>query len=113
MLAKMSPLRAAVLFHRIGPYHFARLRAASSVFHLAAIEYSKEDSTYAWDEVSGSNGFTRVTLDCGCSGTVTVRIPLVFLYRVHIGQPARVCTRSHRLGSHDIIRLERLRAAHG
>jgi 1,2-diacylglycerol 3-alpha-glucosyltransferase len=61
----MSPLRAAVLFHRIGPYHFARLRAASSVFHLAAIEYLKEDSTYAWDEVSGSNGFTRVTLDCG------------------------------------------------
>ena len=61
----MSPLRAAVLFHRIGPYHFARLRAASSVFHLAAIEYSKEDSTYAWDQVSGSDGFTRITLDSG------------------------------------------------
>ena len=54
----------------------------------------------------------RVKLDCGCAGTVTVRIPFVFLYRIHIGQPAQVCTRAHRIGSRDIIRLERLRAAH-
>jgi len=54
--------RMAVLFHRIGPYHFARLRASGKVAEVTAIEFSNRDSTYAWDPVPGQAGFERVTL---------------------------------------------------
>lgn len=52
----------AVLFHRLGPYHMARMRAAARRFPLAVIESSGLDETYAWDAVTGSEGFERVTL---------------------------------------------------
>ena len=58
----MSQTRLAVLFNRIGPYHYARIRAASSSFRLTAVEYSNRDSIYAWDETQGADGFDRVTL---------------------------------------------------
>ncbi|PWU09036.1 MAG: hypothetical protein C5B50_28215 [Verrucomicrobia bacterium] len=54
--------RVAVLFYRIGPYHYARLRAAGTVADVTAIEFSNVDPTYAWDEVKGEEGFQRVTL---------------------------------------------------
>ena len=54
--------RAAVLFHRLGPYHFARLRAAGRLLPIVAIESSGVDETYAWDLVSGADQFERVTL---------------------------------------------------
>jgi glycosyltransferase involved in cell wall biosynthesis len=54
--------RVAVLFYRIGPYHYARLRAAGAVADVTAIEFSNVDPTYAWDEVKGEQGFRRVTL---------------------------------------------------
>jgi glycosyltransferase involved in cell wall biosynthesis len=52
----------AVLFHRLGPYHFARLRAAGRLFPIVAIESSGVDQTYAWDLVAGADQFERVTL---------------------------------------------------
>jgi 1,2-diacylglycerol 3-alpha-glucosyltransferase len=55
-------LNLVVLFHRIGPYHFARLRALGRRMPTVAIEFSREDSTYAWSEVKGEDGFQRITL---------------------------------------------------
>lgn len=54
--------RIAVVFHRIGPYHFARLRAAGKLLQTTAIELSNQDITYAWDKVEGAESFKRVTL---------------------------------------------------
>jgi glycosyltransferase involved in cell wall biosynthesis len=51
-----------VLFHRLGPYHFARLRAAGRLLPIVAIESSGVDKTYAWDKVVGADHFERVTL---------------------------------------------------
>src|ERR1039458_3161561 len=52
----------AVLFYRVGPYHFARLRAAGQQMHVTALECSNVDPFYMWDEVAGQEGFERVTL---------------------------------------------------
>jgi hypothetical protein len=52
----------AVLFHRIGPYHFARLAAAGARCELTAVELSAVDDTYAWSPVNGAPNFKRVTL---------------------------------------------------
>jgi glycosyltransferase involved in cell wall biosynthesis len=54
--------KVAVLFHRLGPYHFARLRAAGRLLPIVAIESSGVDETYAWDVVTGADHFERVTL---------------------------------------------------
>ena len=55
-------LKVVVLFHRLGPYHFARLRAAGQRLSIVAVESSGADKTYAWDMVIGTDGFERVTL---------------------------------------------------
>jgi glycosyltransferase involved in cell wall biosynthesis len=55
-------MRTAVIFHRLGPYHFARLRAAGRLLPVTAIETSGADETYAWDLIAGADGFERVTL---------------------------------------------------
>jgi 1,2-diacylglycerol 3-alpha-glucosyltransferase len=52
----------AVLFHRIGPYHLARLEAAGARCGLTAVELSAVDDTYAWSQVDGAPNFTRLTL---------------------------------------------------
>lgn len=57
-----SSLHAAVLFHRVGPYHFARLRQAGRAMRITAVEFSGKDETYAWDQVTGADSFQRVTL---------------------------------------------------
>lgn len=56
------PTRLVILFHRLGPYHWARLKAAARVFELTAIEQAAETAEYAWNKVSGDDGFERVTL---------------------------------------------------
>ena len=58
----MQPTRLAVLFHRFGPYHHARLRAAARAGDTVGIELSRVDATYQWDTVEGSDGFAKVTL---------------------------------------------------
>ncbi len=52
----------AVIFHRLGPYHHARLKAAGMLGRVTAIELSEQDDTYAWDRVAGAECFRRVTL---------------------------------------------------
>jgi 1,2-diacylglycerol 3-alpha-glucosyltransferase len=52
----------AVLFHRIGPYHLARLEAAGARCGLTAVELSAVDDTYAWSQVDGAPNFARLTL---------------------------------------------------
>lgn len=54
--------RLAILFHRIGPYHFARARAAGKVLKTTLIEVFKSDDVYGWSLVPGADGFDRVTL---------------------------------------------------
>ena len=55
-------MKAAVIFHRLGPYHFARLRAVGRLLPLTVIETSGVDETYAWDSIGEVDGFERVTL---------------------------------------------------
>ena len=55
-------MKIAVIFHRLGPYHFARLRAAGKLLSVTAIETSGTDETYQWDKITGADGFERVTL---------------------------------------------------
>lgn len=54
--------RVAVIFHRIGPYHFARLKAAGCRLDVTAIELGGGDRTYAWSRLDGADRFERVTL---------------------------------------------------
>ena len=61
-MAGAKHLKVAVIFHRLGPYHFARLRAAGELLDVVAIESSGADETYAWNVVAGADGFERVTL---------------------------------------------------
>lgn len=58
----MNNTTLAVLFHRFGPYHHARLHAVSKMGHLVAIEFSGADQVYAWDRVNQSQLFQHVTL---------------------------------------------------
>ena len=55
-------MKIAVLFHRLGPYHHARLAAAAGVAEITAVEASARDRVYAWDTVSASSAFRHVTL---------------------------------------------------
>jgi 1,2-diacylglycerol 3-alpha-glucosyltransferase len=54
--------KVAIIFHRIGPYHFARARATAQVMNTTLIEAFKSDDTYQWDLVTGADGFARITL---------------------------------------------------
>jgi glycosyltransferase involved in cell wall biosynthesis len=55
-------LALAILFHRLGPYHHARCRAAAACCSLTAIELSAVDDTYAWSPVDSAPDFARLTL---------------------------------------------------
>ena len=52
----------AVIFHRYGPYHCARMRAFAARGPAVAIEVVRKDTTYQWDLVDYSQDFRRVTL---------------------------------------------------
>jgi 1,2-diacylglycerol 3-alpha-glucosyltransferase len=54
--------RVAVIFHRLGPYHVARLRAAARLFEVMAIEQSAETAEYGWQKVATPESVTRITL---------------------------------------------------
>lgn len=60
--AASAKKRAAVIFHRVGPYHFARARAAGRLINTTLIEVFKSDDVYGWDPITGADGFDRVTL---------------------------------------------------
>ncbi len=58
----LPKIRLAVVFHRLGPYHIARLLALAETYEVVAIELSKTTSEYLWDEVATPEAITRVTL---------------------------------------------------
>lgn len=54
----------AILFHRLGPYHHARIAAAAALASLdvAVIEFSRFDRTYAWNTESSDRSYPITTL---------------------------------------------------
>ena len=58
----MHQPQVAVIFHRLGPYHWARLDAAGRKLDLLVIEEATDSAEYAWDKVEGESSFRRVTL---------------------------------------------------
>jgi len=57
--------RLAILFHRLGPYHHARLEAVARSRPLTAVEYSSVDHTYLWEPVTPSGAFRVATVFSG------------------------------------------------
>lgn len=55
-------MHVTVLFHRLGPYHRARLGALADRCTLTAIEFSTVDNTYAWDTVCAEEDYPVVSL---------------------------------------------------
>jgi 1,2-diacylglycerol 3-alpha-glucosyltransferase len=56
-------MKVAVLFDNFGPYHIARLRAASQRMELLAVEFVKRSHVYAWRALSTrGEPFQHVTL---------------------------------------------------
>jgi 1,2-diacylglycerol 3-alpha-glucosyltransferase len=56
-------VRIAVIFHRFGPYHCARLKtAAAGHCDITGIEVAAETQEYAWSATRGAEGYSRLTL---------------------------------------------------
>ena len=55
-------MKTVIIFHRLGPYHRARVFAAGQNMSLVVIETSGADATYDWDFISEADGIERVTL---------------------------------------------------
>lgn len=55
-------MKVAVIFHRFGPYHCARLKGASQRFAVVGIELGSETREYEWSKVEQSDSFEWVTL---------------------------------------------------
>ena len=58
----MTSPRLAIVVHRLGPYHVARLKAAASRMRLVCVEACALDKTYGWDKVGATEGFETTTL---------------------------------------------------
>lgn len=69
-------MKIAVLFHRLGPYHHARFAATTEYCDLTAIEFSRVDNTYAWNQVENKFGFQQVTLFADADADVKSAIEL-------------------------------------
>lgn len=54
--------KLAVMFHRVGPYHWARVEAYALQWPTVLVELSAETAEYEWDKVSGESTFERITL---------------------------------------------------
>ena len=57
----MTDLLVAVIFHQIGPYHHARLNAASCSLRVIGIEWSGREA-YPWGQSASRPGYGKVTL---------------------------------------------------
>ena len=83
--------KVAVIFHRLGPYHWARLNAAGQSMRVLALEAFAEEEIYPWDRVAGDAAFTRVTV-CPRSSAETAAADLQQGVDSHLDafQPAAV-----------------------
>src|SRR6266849_10274456 len=59
-------MKVAVIFDNFGPYHLARLRAASQVCTLLALEIHRQSDDYPWESNGLRRDFNSVTLDDPC-----------------------------------------------
>lgn len=57
--------KVAVIFDRLGPYHWARLEAASRTHQVIAIELRAETDEYQWAKIDRTGNFERVVLFSG------------------------------------------------
>lgn len=57
---KTGPI--AILFDRLGPYHWARLQAAARLFRVVAVETCAVTREYQWDRIDDPRAFDKVTL---------------------------------------------------
>jgi len=55
-------VKTVVLFDNLGPYHLARLKSASSVFELLAIEVAGKSRDYTWSNPEGQPQLRKETL---------------------------------------------------
>src|SRR5437763_1565213 len=55
-------MNIAVLFDNFGPYHVARLKAASTQCNLLALEFAATSSDYAWQCRDAENSFRTTTI---------------------------------------------------
>lgn len=54
--------RTVIAWHRFGPYHHARCRAAAQPLALVGLEISTVDKTNAWALMRNTDGFEKITL---------------------------------------------------
>jgi glycosyltransferase involved in cell wall biosynthesis len=80
-------VRVAVIFHRFGPYHCARLEAASRYCNVTGIEVAAQSSEYDWSPVGSAKSYDRVTL---FSAGDTRAMPAAQIAK-RIGDALRVC----------------------
>lgn len=67
-MARSGPVHLAILFQRFGPYHASRVNAVKKlVDSVTAIEISRNDTRYQWEELTTST-CRRVTLFDGTDG---------------------------------------------
>jgi len=55
-------VKVAVIFHRFGPYHCARLEATARRCETIGIEVAAETLEYAWSPVQNADNYSRLTL---------------------------------------------------
>lgn len=55
-------MKVAVLFDNLGPYHLARLRAASRSLEICAVEVHGKSAEYSWAPSTAKETFHRATL---------------------------------------------------
>ncbi len=64
-LPKRPDFDVLIGFSRLGPYHWARVRAVAQLFPVAALEFDPTDRTYAWNDVEPPVGLRRIVLKRG------------------------------------------------
>lgn len=61
-LPNLPNFKVIVLFSHLGPYHYARLKAASQSQDISAVEYSNIDCIYNWQPMPVKFSFPQITL---------------------------------------------------
>ncbi len=69
---RMPQGATVVMFHRLGPYHVARLGALAESGDIVCLELSRTTREYGWEEVEVAGKFQRLTL-CEDSGALPAR----------------------------------------
>jgi len=63
----------AILFDRLGPYHWARLQAASRIFRVVAVETCATTRDYDWERRNEPRVYEKLTLFDGVSDSHSLK----------------------------------------